>query len=243
MYQTIDASDSNKNQWIILGWGYVFLFTTIAAYLNYIQPYDPTPTGYPGFGLILLWTGLYLPLLLPVLAHWEVKHFGFSVNPTLILASVLITGICAAIPSGGISWLSGLSEAFARTGEEFFFRGFVFLLLLKMFEKKKNPWIWAVMGSSIVFTLVHTQFLRVDSVATSQIVSRFVGLFISAVVLAAIRHWTKSILPGSIAHGSANGGILTLPFVLLIYAIITYWAYARKENVVSGFHRQTKVPA
>ncbi|HSL45868.1 MAG TPA: CPBP family intramembrane glutamic endopeptidase [Anaerolineales bacterium] len=250
MYPTIEDSASNKNKWIILAWGYVFLFSVIAAHLNYTNPYHLTPSimGYP-LGALVLWTGLYLPLLLPIFAHWQVKDFGFSINPALVLASILIAGLFAVVSRELTTWSTTMFESFARTGEEVFFRGFVYLLLLKALEKKQKPWLWAVIGSSVVFTLVHTQLLQAYMSAGAEtgsaafvFVSRTLNIFLGGLIFALLRHWTKSILPGAIAHGVANGGIMTILFVLLIYAMITYWAYVRKETIFSGFHRQANLP-
>jgi hypothetical protein len=236
------------DKWITSSIIYALLIMAIGGYFNYTVAYDPSPAQSITFGMILLWTALYLPvLMLPMLANWEIKEFGFSINPFLFLASLFFLAFCGG--QGTIlNWSAGLFEAFARTGEEVFFRGFLFVLLLKIFEGKQHPWIWSVIGSSLAFTMIHTQTFQLVSSGQlgsgpvlSLIVQRFLNLFITAVALASIRYGTRSILPSSIAHSMLSAGWITVPFVLLIYAGLTYWAYSRKEQILFGFNKLNPV--
>jgi membrane protease YdiL (CAAX protease family) len=248
MDQTVDTSHTNKNTWVILGIGYAGLVTAIAAYINYVDPYDPTPTLYPTTWQITLWVLCYIPLAFPLFTGWKIKNFGFSVNPVLVLSSILLSMVCGSFTIGVTNtWYGGLFEAFARTGEEFLYRGFLFLLLLKVLDKKPRSWIWAVIGSSLAFTTMHTQTFQASVTAqlgTGPVVflvaQRLLNIFLLALVLAMLRYWTKSILPGAIMHSLLQTGIVALPFVFVIYAIITYWAYRRKENIFSGFEQWAK---
>ncbi|HET9911767.1 MAG TPA: CPBP family intramembrane glutamic endopeptidase [Anaerolineales bacterium] len=250
MNETLEKKDENKNQWVLLGMGYILLILIIGGYLNYTQPYHPESAVAPILWPILLWTSLYIPLLVfPTFAKWELREFGFSINPAMIVISLFLSGFCAyMMQSTTTTWYGALSEAFARTGEEIFFRGFLFLLLVKTFANKRRPWLWAIIGSSLAFMLVHTQIFQASVIAelgpdpvALVVAQRLFNLFLGGVAFAALRHWTKSILPSSIAHSAGNGGIGTLPFVLVIYVLITYWAYRRKENIVSGFEQGSKV--
>jgi membrane protease YdiL (CAAX protease family) len=247
MDKTLEKHDVSQDRWELIGIGYVLLILVIAGYVNYTEPYEPKAAVTPALDAILLWASLYIPLLVfPIAAKWEVRDFGFSINPAVILISLLLSGICAySTQMITTTWYGALSEAFARTGEELFFRGFLFLLLLKIFGKKRRPWLWATLCSALGFTLIHTQTFQADVIAqlgpgpvAFVVAQRLFNIFLPGVALALLRHWTKSILPGSIIHSMAYGGIGTLPFVLIIYAIITYWAYGRKENVVFGFEQK-----
>lgn len=233
----------NKNTWVILGIGYACLLTVIAGYVNYVTPYDSSPTLYPDTWQIILWVASYFPLALPIFADWKIKDFGFSISPVLILSSIFLGMLCASFTAAITNtWYGGFLEAFARTGEEFFFRGFLFFLLLKVFDKKPHAWIWAVIGSSLAFTAVHTQRFQASVIAqlgTDPVVfivaQELLNIFLVALGLAMLRHWTKSILPGAIVHSLIKTGIVGLPFAFVIYALITYWAYRRKESIFSGF--------
>jgi membrane protease YdiL (CAAX protease family) len=239
-----------EGPWVIIGLGYTFLFLVIAGYYNFTQPYDPNSVVDPSLIQIILWSLLYIPLcIFAIFARWEIKELGFSINPSFILASLLFTLLCASfIVTMTTTWLGGLSEAYARTGEELFFRGFLFLLLLKILGKRRSAWVWAAIGSSLAFALVHTQtfqgaFLNEYSVmpVVYRIMERIFNLFLIGFSLALLRFWTKSILPGSIAHAMLQGGIVTLPFVILIHAVILFWAYRRNEGIISGFDLKSKL--
>src|SRR5574340_565579 len=136
-----------------------------------------------------------------------------------------------------ITWQSAAIEAFARTGEELFFRGFLYALLLKLFHTRKWPWLWAAVVSSILFAAVHTQgFQSTFLVSTSgitagnNILGRLLNVFMSGLLIALLRYWSDSILPGALIHAALLGGLLTPPFTLLIYALLLAWAWIRKER-------------
>lgn len=192
---------------------------------------------------LILWGSCYLPvMILPIVAGWKITEFGFTLNPFLALTALLIVVMCAYITSSGmVTWQSALIEAFARMGEEIFFRGFLFVLCTELFRNKRRPWLWAAIASSIFFALAHTQtfqpgyFARYGSPDMSvgyQIAERLLNLFGLALVFTLLRVWTHSILPGAIMHAFSKAGIITLPFVLLIYGVLTFWAYWRAEPVI-----------
>jgi membrane protease YdiL (CAAX protease family) len=250
MNETLEKHDAGRKRWELIGIGYVLFILVSAGYVNYTEPYEPKAATAPVIGDILLWTLPYLPLLVfPVFPKWEVRDFGFSINPAVILISLFLTGICTySTQTVTTTWYGAFSEAFARTGEELFFRGFLYLLLLKIFEKKRRPWVWAILGSALGFTLMHTQTFQTSVIATLGsdpvafvIGQRLFNIFLTAAAFALLRHWTKSILPGSIIHSLNYGGIKALPFVLIIYAVITYWGYRRKENILFGFEQKPQV--
>ncbi len=231
--------------WLMIGASYAILVMMVGAYFNYTIPYDPEPGTAVSFYQAMFWIMLYIPLFVfPVFAKWEITGFGFSVTPTSIVVSLLFSAFCSPLPIEMTnSWFGAMAEAFARTGEELFFRGFVFLLLLKIFENKRRPWLWATGISSILFSLVHTQTFQPAFFTTQgsnlvafTIIQRLFNVFLIGFGLALLRYWSKSILPGSIVHSFLNGGPFTIPFSILINAALIAWARTRNEQVFSGFH-------
>jgi uncharacterized protein len=212
----------------------------LGAYLNYTLPYDNNPVASPGVMYLILWTLLYVPVgIFVVITNWNVTEFGIHITRNLGLAIIIIIPLCSLITWNiRIPWQIALIEAFARTGEEIFFRGFLFTLLLKIFNTKIKPWGWAVLISALLFSLVHTQTFQasfLDNYGSGpiayKIIERLLNVFVFGVGLAILRYWTHSILPGGIIHSILQGGILTLPFCFIIYVIISCWAFARKESV------------
>jgi membrane protease YdiL (CAAX protease family) len=76
----------------------------------------------------------------------------------------------------------------APLGEELFFRGFAFPAL-----QRSMGLVGAVVVSGILFSLLH-----LDPVG-------FVGLMEIGIFLAALRHWTGSLLPAVLGHAVNNG--------------------------------------
>jgi membrane protease YdiL (CAAX protease family) len=235
--------ESGGRHWLVWSTIYAVVVLAFGAFTSYTEPYSTDPITAPDIWSLMLWGSLYLPVIfLPIVAGWKVTDFGFTLNPFLALAVLLIVTMCAYItPTGMVTWQSTLVEAFARTGEEIFFRGFLIVLFSELFRNRRRPWLWAAIASSILFALGHAQtfqpgyFTQRGSPELSvgyEIVQRLLNLFGLAFAFALLRIWTRSILPGAIAHGLSNAGITTLPFVLLIYAVATVWAHWRTEPVV-----------
>lgn len=234
------TNKSWRNRENEIGILYAIFVLALGAFFNYSMPYDSNPAIYPQITQFVSWVLLYVPIGLMVgIARWNVTEFGFHIKPVLGLVAVILILLCGAITWGvQIHWQFAFFEAFARTGEEIFFRGFLFTLLLKIFSRKTNPWNWAILISALLFSLVHTQTFQTSfldnygSGSTAyKIIERLLNVFLIGLFLALLRHWTNSILPGAIMHGMIQGGIVTLPFCLGIYGIITLWAFVRKENV------------
>ena len=233
----------NNKKDIVIAVVYAILFLALGAYYNYMMPYNADPVATLDVRQLLLWIFCYVPLgLFTFVADWKIKDFGFSINLRVGLASVPVLLLCAPIAATfDISWHSALIEAFARTGEEVFFRGFLYLLLLKIFSKKARPAWWAIFISALIFALIHTQIFQAPAVSTSgttsvgyRILEELSSVFLISVALALLRHWTQSILPGVLVHGIMKGGMLTLPFCFLIYAGIVLWAQKRGEDVFTA---------
>lgn len=236
---------SNDKKWLLWSSLYAAIYLAVMGFLNYTLPYSSEAVNTLEPGILIAWGLLYLPvIILPIAARWEVTEFGFTLNPFLLLAFALIIPLisfCAWSNTGAENtWLSGALEAFARTGEEVFFRGFLFALFIRLYDSKSRPWVWAVIASSILFTLIHTQTFQpsfLNNYGSSsapdiyKIAERLLNVFGIAIVIALLRAWTHSILPGAAVHSFLNGGIQTLPFVLIIYFLAVFWAHKRGEPV------------
>jgi uncharacterized protein len=246
--------DANAWQdgWIRMGVLYGLVFLLFAGSINYILPYDPVPFSSLMLLPILMWSLMYVPLLfLSRVGDWKVKDFGFSFNPLTLVVSLILVAIFSWLTlDRSTTWSGSAAEAYARTGEELFFRGFLFLLLEKLYRNKRRPWLWAAVISSFCFALIHTQTFQASFLENYgsgsigyRIAERLFNVFLIGVAFAALRQWTKSILPGAVIHSALAAGTLTAPFVILIYAFILSWAALRKEEVVAGFARKPRLKA
>jgi uncharacterized protein len=235
-------STIQRHRWLTLSSLYLALILVIGGYVNYTQLYDATPTAVPGWPQVVFWASLYLPLLiLPLLARWPPVDFGLTLNlRTFVTAMVLVMAGAAITVSVQITRQGAFFEAFARTGEEVFFRGFVFLLLLKLFQNKSRPWLWAVLGSSLLFALVHTQtfqptyFGQYDWPSAAlffRVIERLFNVFLIAVALAWLRHWTGSILPAVIVHTTLSGGIAALLISFGFFGIMLFLVHIQSWRI------------
>lgn len=237
-------------KWLVWSSIYALIFLALVGYLNFVTPYSAEPTVNPSFWQIVVWGLLYVPVLaLSLVAKRNVVDFGFTLSPQLALAFVLVSMLCAFFSKGsGTSWLGACIEAIARTGEEIFFRGFLFDIFYQLLSNRRWPWLWAAIASSVIFASIHTQtfqqsFLNENGYPATPaifiIFQRLINVFGLALVFASLRVVTRSILPGAIAHSIANGGIFVVPFVLVIYFLAILWAHARRERIVFGIPAQT----
>ncbi|MGC9397341.1 MAG: CPBP family glutamic-type intramembrane protease [Anaerolineae bacterium] len=246
----MSTSTKSDKIWLWAALLYAIVVILLGAYANYSHPYSPEPVTTANFWTLFLWVLLYVPVIVLTLTTtantaipWRVTEFGF----TLSVRMALIAALCAlvlglATSSITITWTSAILEAFARTGEEVFFRGFLLALFTRLFAEKRHPRRWAILLSALLFALVHTQTFRPefrDWYSSSpqmplayRIIERLFDLFLSALLLGLLCVWTRSVLPIAILHSALKSSILTLPFVLLIYGLITFWAHKRGEQVV-----------
>lgn len=253
----LPSQASNNRKWLLWSSVYAAIFLALMGYLNYTLPYSSDPVATPELGLLIAWGLLYLPVIvLPIAARWKVTEFGFTLNPPLLLAFliiILLVSFCAwSNISSEVAWISGALEAFARTGEEVFFRGFLFVILTRLFEKRHRPWLWAVLVSSLLFALIHTQTFQpsfLNNYGSSsthvvyKIIERLVNVFGIALIFALLRVWTRSVLPGAVIHCFLNTGIQTLPFVLIIYFLVVFWAYRRGEQPMRPITQSDNPPS
>jgi membrane protease YdiL (CAAX protease family) len=205
-----------------LGIVYIAIITITAAIANYF-------TWHAQFSSILLqitvfvlgimmWIAFYVPMYIFIKRDaWEIRDFGFVINKRLIILSVVLVLFIMTklkLSFSFVFFYMILLEAIARTGEELFYRGFIYSFVLKLLNKKQNSWLWAVVISSLLFAIVHTQTFLPDNSLNIP------SIFISALLLGLLRHWTNSILPGVIIHTVSNGGLLCMLIGILVYLII-----------------------
>lgn len=160
--------------------------------------------------------------------NWKIKDFGFVLNYQVatILVVIIVFIMFRVEHISLINWQSSMIETFARTGEELFFRGFLYTLLLKIFRSKKKPWLWAVIISSLAFALMHTQtFLPEYN-------SSMLDIFILAMIMALLRKWTGSILFAISIHVLLKAGILGVIFGLIGYLLFVLVSYLKGELAI-----------
>jgi membrane protease YdiL (CAAX protease family) len=246
------TSTKSDKIWLWAALLYAIIVILLGAYENYSHPYSPDPVTTADFRVLFLWGLSYVPaIVLPLTTTanaakpWRVTDFGFTLNVRMALTTLVCILIALATLSIKITWTSAILEAFARTGEEVFFRGFLLALFVRLFAQRRHPRLWAALLSALLFALMHTQTFRPEfgdwysspmMPLTYRIIERLLNLFLTGLVLALLYIWTRSILPLAIIHSALNSSSLTLPFVLLIYSLITFWAYQRGEQVVLPYN-------
>lgn len=229
----------NWEKGLAVGVVYAIAVLILGGVLNYTLPYNSAPETSPSAVVWLAWAALYIPpVLMTTAGKWKISDFGIHINRRMAFAGIaILAAFGLMVRNFQITWQSAAIEAFARTGEELFFRGFLYALLLKLFHARKWPWLWAAVVSSILFAAVHTQYFQSSFLvstsgisAGNNILGRLLNVFMSGLLIALLRYWSDSILPGALIHAGLMGGILTTPFTLLIYALLLAWAWIRKEK-------------
>lgn len=232
---------------------YAAIVTVVVAIANASGPYDPdTPTKLDP-ALFLLWTLLYLPtLVLPGVGGWRLRDLGWGLGAIGLVFCVLIVGLCGGVAriNATLDWRDAAVEAFARTGEEVFVRGFIFRLIERAFRGRRYGMAWAVVGSALLFTGMHTtafsaavQIGRDATPAAYVVIERLGDIFLLALGLGLLRAATGSIIPGAFVHAIANGGAITAPFVGLIAIAIGYWGHRRGEHLFEGIAKAMSRPS
>ena len=231
---------------------YGVIVTIGVAIANFSAPYDPgSPTRLEPTALFL-WLALYLPaLMLPSIYGWQLRDFGWGLGAVGLAVSVAVVGLCGGLTrlKAGFGIPEAAIEAMARTGEEVFSRGFVYFLVERACRNWRYPWIWAVIGSSLLFTAMHTTSFnavfmvgREGTPVAYVIAERFASVFIGAMMLGILRASTGSIIPGAFVHAITSGGVLAAPFVLLIVAGMTLWGHRRGEPLFDGITKAMRDP-
>jgi membrane protease YdiL (CAAX protease family) len=239
----MDLEQGNEKAMSIIATSYAALIILLVAYLNYVHPYSPDPVSSPSVSALIAWTLPYLPLVfIPPLSNWKITRFGFSVSRRILIALIPVVLLCGPIALSfdqvfSTSWQSSLFEAFARSGEEIFFRGFLIYLSTRMLEEYDRANTWAAILSSLIFALIHTQTFQPGYFGSSNtpqafmIAQRFLTLFLLGGFFALLRIWSHSIFPGVVAHSIVKGGFWTLPISIAIYSAILFWAHCLGEDV------------
>ena len=223
---------------------YGVLITVAVAVANYWSPYDPGSPTQPEPVFLVVWLALYLPaLVLPSVFGWQIRDFGWGLGVVGLVASVLAVGLCGGMArlKVGFGVPEAVIEAFARTGEEVFCRGYLYFLIEHAARSRRYPWMWAVIGSSVLFTGMHTTAFnevllagRDGTPAAYVIAERFASVLLGALVLGLLRASTGSIIPGALVHAMVGGGVLTVPFVALIVTGMAFWGRRRGESLFDG---------
>lgn len=218
----------NITKFYRLGLIYTFTLLLIVGIGNY---YTWKSGTLENINLLFLlgWVALYVPLFIfHKYDHWEIKEFGFIINYKILL--FLVVFLIILFSNKGIplirNWKSVFFETFARTGEELFFRGFLYALFFKIFNNQNRPWIWAVIFSSSLFTIVHTQTLLPDYS------SNMFDIFMIGFFLALLRKWTESILPCMLIHIFIKSfDVLGCILGIVFYFVFVLVAYFKGEKV------------
>lgn len=202
------------------GMAYIISITVIGAIANYFTWHRQFSSAVIETTLfifeIIIWIALYVPMYVFMRRDaWKIEDFGFAANKRLTVVSVILVLLIIIRLKADFSFNHMIFfEAFARTGEELFYRGYIYGLVIKLSKRKENSWKWAVLISSFFFAIMHTQtFLPGNPLSMPDI-------FITALILGLFRHWTASILPGIIIHCATNGGILCMFIGILIYLVV-----------------------
>ena len=214
--------------WVI----YALALLIAGAVINYFtwSNGEETANGFSVF-LFVIVVLLYLPfVLLTRYADWQFKEFGLVVNGGTFLVALLLTALSLFVTAMGVGtgFLTSLIEAIARTGEELFFRGFVYALVIRVFANRKMIYthLWAIMLSSLAFVVVHTQTFLPASNDT------MLSILLFSLFLGSVRSLTGSILPGIILHLLFNTHtIIVVILGCVIYGLFVFWAYQKGEDV------------
>ena len=200
---------------------YTIAIVCIAAIANYFTwniVYESSIVNWMIFFLsIVMWVALYVPLPTFIRkANWKLRDFGFVFNTSTVIISLGLS-ILIIIRLAGTFTFEFLNytilEAFARVGEELFFRGFLYTLVIKLFKGSRKASLWAIIITSVAFAIMHTQtFLPTNPL-------RMGDIFISSIIFAIVRCFTGSILPSIIVHLAGNSGILGMSLGILLYCL------------------------
>ena len=216
-----------------LGIAYTLVLIVFGAVINYFTwSRDGEVTTSLLFLLAMAVVLLYLPFFFFVqVGDWQIKEFGFVANGATIIIAILALAVALfmSLASTGTDFQTALIEAVARTGEELFFRGFVYALTLRILAQRnsKRAFVWAILVSSLAFALVHSQAFLPDA-TDSMLATFFLALF-----LGLLRHLTGSLLPGTILHLIFNtGDMVAVLLGCVIYGLFVFWSYRRGENKV-----------
>lgn len=149
---------------------------------------------------------------------WNRFNLGFNFNVKSIIITIML--LCVFLYKLGDlryknSFTFSINEGILRCGEEFYFRGFIYFLILKIYENYPSKNSKAMIISSVLFTLGHsTIFIGVYPL---DIFSMFISTFLA---FATLRYYTKSLLPEIAMHTYLNGGFISALVGIVFFTII-----------------------
>ncbi len=188
-----------------------------------------SPSGLAPKAILIL--AFCLPLLLHVAILFSIfgvgatiEDWGFTLNQRSLYSIVpgLLVLLLGAVPGTALTAESCLNVVFGIfkfSAEEFYFRALLIAILLKLCAQTKYRGWWAVIGSSILFTIPHL-FLKQWGLDFALANGLAAGLFFGFVF-----YQTRSIFFPIVAHvtfntageGGALGGLL---FGIFYFALV-----------------------
>jgi len=158
----------------------------------------PRPLGY--VLTVGLGAGLAGIVVIDVVVGTVLSQFGLKPpNQLEQFQSVLNQG-----PLGLVLFLIAAAVV-APFVEELFFRGFLF----GVYRRRQPLWL-AYLVSSLLFAVLHLS----NRMSRSEAIALSVGIFLLALILAAVYRYTDSLYPGMLAHAVNNTAA-----ILLFYSI------------------------
>ena len=207
-------------------------FTCSSLFLYYFNIEDKLLLNVVRLITIVL---LFLPLVLfKNINEMSLSNLGLKFNWRSVIATIIIVitlSLLTGLKSNSeIGFITKIIEGIARTGEELFFRGFVYLIILVIFKNDKNKNLIAILLSSLIFTIAHTQiFLGLYHLS-------FVSmLFNTIITFGLLRYFFNSILPVVAVHTFMNGGITSCIIGLLITTLLmskNHYIEKNSENLI-----------
>jgi len=177
----LTLSDENPNLGLYVTFGEAFLLLPVWWFAF---------RKYRG-GLALLGYRRFRGVAIALGCGFQLMVYGFNLVYSLLLAllNVSIPNLWVDVfQSAASPWLLFLSGVIvAPIVEETFFRGFLFPAL-----RQRIGWVWAMLTSSFVFSMMHLQLLG------------FLPIFLLGCSLAFLRHYSRSLWPPIIIHMFSN---------------------------------------
>lgn len=202
------------------------LSTGITLYLFYHGDTNQELASIIKWFFVLLF---FLPLFLFMdSSDFTLAELGFKFSwKSVIITFCIVLTLSIATRFNAVAELtfgSRIFEGIARTGEELFFRGFLYLIILRIFKDEKHKNASAMILSSLIFTIAHTEiFLGTYHFG-------FFNMFFNTfITFAIIRHFSKSILPVVAIHTFMNGGIVSCIIGIMITSCIMYINYSKEK--------------
>ncbi|MCD4714839.1 MAG: CPBP family intramembrane metalloprotease [Clostridiales bacterium] len=224
------------NKSIKLGITYSFFVLIMSTIITlFMSHYGENYQEFANVLKLILVLFSFLPLLIfKDNDDYKLEELGFKFSWRSVIITfciVLLLGLSTGFQTASeLTFGTKIIEGVARTGEEFFFRGFIYLIILKIFKDEKHKNASSMIFSSLIFTIAHTEiFLGTYHFG-------FVNMFFNTfITFAMIRHFSKSLLPVVAIHTFMNGGIVSCIFGIMITSVIIYINHTREKFSVEGY--------